>query len=556
MNAPKKNLLPAPVIFPGDEPFWQASREGRLLIKHCPSCGGQHFYPRQHCPICGHPETEWREVSGRGTIYSFTRMARAARPTAPAVIELEGGLRLASVVVDADVHALQIGDPVSLRFLPTEGDQRAPAFTTPAADAARQYSRQAMQALALETARSQAVFKRAAVIGSGHMGCGITLACLAAGLQVQLIDRSPEALQAGQARILAALQQDLERGRLDASAHADRVARLQTRTELQDVAQAEVIIEAIFEDLAIKQALFAELDTLAAPGALLATNTSTLDVGAIASVTRRPDSVVGLHFFNPANVMRLIEVIRAPQTSPACLQQARALATQLGKTPVVVGICDGFVGNRLMIRREREAARLLLEGALPQQIDRVLREFGLPMGTFELQDMAGGIALTHRARQRAGQRDWLIEQLFERGRTGLRDGKGYYRYEPGKRTPLVDPEVTALIEQASVEAGLQRRAIADREILARLILPMINEAAKLIEEGMVERPSDIDLVWQLGYGWPDWKGGPVYHADHLGIAQVLQELQNLQAAHGERFEPAALLRRLATSGQRLQDALN
>jgi 3-hydroxyacyl-CoA dehydrogenase len=284
---------------------------------------------------------------------------------------------------------------------------------------------------------------------------------------------------------------------------------------------------------------------------LLATNTSTLNVGDIAAATRRPGSVVGLHFFNPANMMRLIEVVRAPQTSVHTLRQAKALATRLGKVAVTVGICDGFVGNRLMIRREREAARLLLEGALPQQIDRVLREFGLPMGTFELQDMAGGIALTYRARKRAGQSDWLIEQLFERGRIGQRAGKGYYRYDNGKRTPIVDPEVTGLIEQASQVAQIERRTISDAEICDRLILPMINEGAKLLEEGIVERASDIDLVWQFGYGWPDWKGGPMYHADVIGVSTVVQRLQSLRDAHGERFEPAGLLVRLANAQQTL-----
>ena len=315
-----------------------------------------------------------------------------------------------------------------------------------------------------------------------------------------------------------------------------------------------MIVEAVFEDLKLKQDIFAALDAIAAPHALLATNTSTLDIGKIAAATRRPGAVVGLHFFNPAQVMRLVEVVRSPQTDAATIDAAKALARRLGKVPVVVGICDGFVGNRLMITREREAARLLLDGALPAQIDRVLREFGLPMGTFELQDMAGGIALTYHARKKAGQSDWLIEQLFERGRTGQRAGKGYYRYEPGKRAPLVDREVTALIEQASTVAGITRRTIGDDEIRDRLILPMINEGAKLVDEGIVERASDIDLVWQFGYGWPDWKGGPMYHADVLGAANVVQRLQSLRDAHGERFAPAALLTRLARSGQGLVNA--
>jgi 3-hydroxyacyl-CoA dehydrogenase len=546
-----KYLLPAPVVFPGDEPFWEATAQGKLLVKHCHQCQRSHFYPRKHCPLCGHPETQWREVSGRGTVYSYTVMGRAARPTAPAIIELEEGIRLSTAVVDADMKTLRIGDPVTLRFLPAEGGKNALAFTTPAADRARHYSLQAIYALGQAQGDGAHPLHEAAIIGAGHMGTGIALAFLAAGIRVQLIDSAAESLSAGRERIEVALRKDLERGRLDTSAHAARLALLHTSTAVQDAARADVVVEAIFEDMALKQQLFALLDSIAAPHAVLATNTSTLNVGDIAAATRRPDSVVGLHFFNPANVMRLIEVVRAPQTSEHTLRQAKALATRLGKVAVTVGICDGFVGNRLMIRREREAARLLLEGALPQQIDRVLREFGLPMGTFELQDMAGGIALTYRARKRAGQSDWLIEQLFERGRIGQRAGKGYYRYDNGKRTPIVDPEVTGLIEQASQVAQIERRTISDAEICDRLILPMINEGAKLLEEGIVERASDIDLVWQFGYGWPDWKGGPMYHADVIGVSTVVQRLQSLRDAHGERFEPAGLLVRLANAQQSL-----
>lgn len=546
-----KRLPPAPVIFPGDEPFWQAAREGRLLLKHCDRCERSHFYPRVHCPLCGHDETRWREASGRGTVYSYSIVPRAPRPTAPVIVELEEGPRLSSVVVDADVHALRIGDAVSLRFVPTDGGPPAPAFTTPAADAARRYSREALEALGTPSAAGTESFREAAVIGAGHMGCGITLAMLAAGLRVCLIDTSADALAAGRQRVEAALAQDLERGRIDATEHTRRLGLLRSGATLQDATGADVIVEAVFEDLALKREVFAALDKIAAPHALLATNTSTLDVGAIAAATSRPGAVLGLHFFNPAQVMRLIEVVRAPQTSATSLTAAKALAQRLGKVAVVVGICDGFVGNRLMITREREAARLLLDGALPQQIDRVLREFGLPMGTFELQDMAGGIALTYRARKKSGQPDWLIEQLFERGRTGQRAGKGYYRYEPGKRTPIVDPEVTALIEEASARAGITRRRLGDDEIRDRLILPMINEGAKLVDEGIVERASDIDLVWQFGYGWPDWKGGPMYHADQFGVAHVVARLNALRDAHGERFEPAALLTRLARTGRSL-----
>jgi 3-hydroxyacyl-CoA dehydrogenase len=556
MNSPKRpdksTSAPAPAGF--DAPFWEAAREGRLLLRHCPACQRLHHYPRPHCPFCGHASTEWREVSGHGHVHASTRVERAPRPTAPAIVELAEGPRISSAVLDADVHALRIGDPVQVRFVPGEGGALALAFTTPQAEAARRYSRAARAALGQpDAAAAQAAqaLQHAAVIGAGHMGSGIALALLAGGLQVVLIDPKDEALQGARERMTQALSDEVTRGRLSASDMADRLQRLRTASGLPDAAGAQLVIEAVFEDMALKQSVFAELDRIVGPDALLASNTSTLDVGAIAAATAHPERVLGLHFFNPAQRMRLVEVVRAPSTGAPALDLARALVQRLGKVPVVVGICHGFVGNRLMITREREAARLLLEGALPEQIDRVQRQFGLPMGTFELQDMAGGIALTYHARRKAGQSDWLIEQLFARGRLGLRAGKGYYRYEPGQRRPMPDPEVRALIEQASAEAGVQRRRIGDDEIRDRLFLLMINEGTRLIEEGMVERPSDIDVVWQLGYGWPDWKGGPMYHADQLGLAQVQARLQALQAAHGERFAPSAQLARCVREGRSL-----
>lgn len=551
--APRRPPAPVPTVFPGDEPFWEAARQGQLLAKACPACQRLHFTPRRHCPFCGQAATEWRALSGRGTVHSHTLVERAPRPTAPAIVETEEGLRLHTVVMDADVHALRIGDPVTLRFVSLGGGPPLPAFTTPAAEAARAYSTAALAALGEGETTLADALQTGAVIGAGHMGVGISLALLAAGLEVRLIDQSAEAVGAARQRIDEALRQEVARGRLDEPEAGRRLARLSTGTALEAVAAADVVIEAVFEDLAVKRSLFARLGALAPPHALLATNTSTLDVGAIAAATSRPGAVVGLHFFNPAQRMRLLEIVRAPVTAGPTVALAQAFSRRLGKVPVVVGVCDGFVGNRLMITRERQAARLLLEGALPHQVDRVLRRFGLPMGTFELQDMAGGIALTYRARQRSGQRDWLIEQLHDRGRTGLAAGRGYYRYEPGQRHPRVDPEVTALIEEASRQAGIERRALPDAEIEDRLILPMVNEGAKLLAEGVVERASDVDLVWQHGYGWPDWKGGPMYHADTLGLPAVVARLRALADRHGAPFPPAELLVQLASAGARLSD---
>ncbi|MPW22324.1 3-hydroxybutyryl-CoA epimerase [Paraburkholderia sp. CNPSo 3157] len=535
----------APVMFPGDEPFWEAMRAGELLGKHCPACDALHYYPRMHCPLCGHRETSWRRLSGRGTIYSYSIVERSPRPTAPALVQLEEGLLIHSVIVDADVRALKIGDPVVLRAQPTQDGPPVPAFTTPDAEAARAYTQAARAALANTTARSERVFGCGAVIGAGNMGVGIAMTLLGSGLTVRLIDNAEASLAKAVQRIGEAYGRDVARGRLTADERDARLARLTTGTDIAGVAEADVVIEAVWEDLALKQQLFAEIDRFAPPEALLATNTSTLDVNLIAAATRRPASVVGLHFFNPANVMRLIELVRTSSTSAQTLAAARDFAAAIGKTAIVVGVCDGFVGNRLMIARERQAGRLLLEGAQPEQVDRVLRNLGLPMGTFELQDMAGGIALMYRSRQRMGQRDWLIEQLHERGRLGQRVGRGFYRYEPGKRRPLVDPEVTALIEEASRVEGIERRELSDEEVHDRLVLPMINEGAKLLEEGIVERASDIDLIWQLGYGWPDWKGGPMHYADAIGLPAVVSKLIGLHARHGEVFRPAALLLQLA-----------
>ena len=454
-------------------------------------------------------------------------------------------------MVDADVHALAIGDAVTLRFLPTHDGPPVPGFTTVHAEQARAYSAQALRALNTPSSPQIDALTQVAVIGSGHMGVGISLAFLQAGLEVQLVDQTDAALDAAMERIRDTLEHERGKGRIDEQVRDERLARLRVSTDLASVASAGLIVEAIWEDMAAKRELFARLDGLARPDAILATNTSTLDVTEIARATNRPGAVVGLHFFNPAQVMRLIEIVRTPLTDAPTLQAAQALAARIGKTGIVVGVCDGFVGNRLMIVRERQAGRLLLEGALPEQVDRFLREFGLPMGTFELQDMAGGIALMHRSRQRRGERDWLIQQLFERGRLGLRAGRGFYRYEAGKRRPISDPEVTALIEEASALEGLTRRRIDTTELHDRLILPMVNEGAKLIQEGMVERASDIDLIWQLGYGWPQWKGGPMHYADQLGAAQVVARLRALQDVHGDAFKPADLLVELAASSGRL-----
>jgi len=551
--ATKPSKLPSPDRFPDAEPYWAAINEGRLLLKRCPRCSQAHYYPRPHCPFCGHRETEWITASGKASIYSFVPVRGAPRPTAVAIAELAEGPRLTTSIVNADVHALRIGDELVLTTLPGEGGQSVAAFTTPQANEARAYTARAIKALGtspVEQGGAARSLQQAAVVGAGSMGAGIATALLNAGLTVCLIDRAPEVLEAARQTVHRNLDVLVQRGKLTQADGDARRQALRTSVDIQDVAGADVVIEAVWEQMELKKAIFALIDQHAPAHAVLGTNTSTLNIDHIADATGRPGQVVGLHFFSPAHVMPLLEVVRGPRTAPNVLAAARQLGAAMGKTAVVVGICDGFVGNRLMITRDHEADRLLLEGALPQHIDRVLTEFGLPMGTYEIADMAGGIELVHRIRQQKGQQGTIVSRLFEAGRLGQKTGKGYYRYEPGKRRPLPDPEVTALIEAASREAGIQRRAIGDEELRSRLILPMINEGAKLLDEGVVDRASDIDMVWQRGFGWPAWKGGPMYHADQLGLPLVVEQLTQLQQRLGERFRPSALLERMARAGER------
>jgi 3-hydroxyacyl-CoA dehydrogenase/uncharacterized OB-fold protein len=548
----KPSMLPKPDITPDAEPFWAAAREGRLTLKHCTACRETHYYPRPNCPFCGSAATEWLAARGEGTLYSFSIVRGAPKPIAVAVVALPEGPSLVTTVVDADVHALQIGDPVTLRMVPGDGGQPIPAFTSLAAEQARAYVVQALAASrevpGLARDAGPIDWRRATVIGAGTMGVGIASALLIAGIPTRLIDRDEAVLgraRDGVSRNLASL---VQRGRLTAEQVEARLVMLDTSTRMADVAGAKLIIEAVYEQMALKREIFQQIDAHADADAVLGSNTSTLDIDQLADCTRRPEAVIGLHFFSPAHVMPLLEVVRGPRTSLDALAVSLKLGQALKKTAVVVGICEGFVGNRLLIAREREATRLLMEGALPQQIDRVLTEFGLPMGSFELADMAGGIELGYRRRQETGEREPIGDRLFETGRAGQKTGKGYYRYEPGKRRPLPDPEVAQLLEEVSAAAGITRRTIADDEVRDRLILPMINEGAKLVDEGVAIRASDVDVVWHKGYGWPDWKGGPMYHADRLGLRAVRERLRSLAATHGERFRPAALLDRLADAG--------
>lgn len=538
--------------------FAEAAGRGVLLLRKCNACGELHVYPRAHCPLCGSRDLGWQEAGGTGTIWSYTVMEGAKRAIAPAMVDLPEGLRVTSTILDADVHRIGIGGSVQVRFQPDRGGALRLAFTTPEAEEARAYSDRAFAMVAADRERfasgqTPAPIGTVAVIGAGNMGQGIATAFLKAGIAALMIDQSQEALDGARGKISATLTRDVERGRSTPEAMQATLARLQGATDMARVTEADLVVEAVWEQMELKKEIFAQLDVHARPGVCLCSNTSTLDIDEIASATGRPDRVVGMHFFNPAHVMKLLEIVRGRATSEETLALAMAVGDQMGKTAVVVGNAHGFVGNSLMIARERQAAELLLDGALPHQVDRVLTRFGMPMGTFEMQDMAGGIELSYRARQAKGETHPIIDRLFEAGRLGQKTGKGYYSYAPGKRRPLVDPEVTALIEAASEAEGRQRHAIPDQDIEDRLILPMINEGARLVADGIAQRPSDIDVVWQTGFGWPSWKGGPMFHADRLGLETVVARLDRLAADLGEAFAPAPLLRDMARDGRCFAD---
>jgi 3-hydroxyacyl-CoA dehydrogenase len=399
---------------------------------------------------------------------------------------------------------------------------------------------------------------RVAVIGAGTMGGGIATACANAGLAVTVKDSTQEALDAGFATIRRNYDASVKRGRLTAEAAAERMARMTPMLSYDGVATADLVIEAVFENLELKTHVFRELDAVAKPGAVLASNTSTLDIDLLAAATSRPQDVVGLHFFSPANIMRLLEVVRGRQTGAEVLATALALAKRLGKVPVVVANCRGFVGNRMMFPYMYEAQFLVEEGATPEQVDRALTDFGMAMGIFAVDDMAG-IDVAWRVRQelghfrnRAVRRPLVADKLCELGRYGQKTGRGWYRYdEQRKATP--DPEVVDLIRSTANAAGIPQRTFDDREIVERCLYALINEGARTVIDGSAQRASDIDVIYANGYGFPSWRGGPMFYADRVGLAAVYDRIRQFERDFGERWTPAPLLADLARSGKTFRD---
>jgi len=388
---------------------------------------------------------------------------------------------------------------------------------------------------------------RAAVIGAGTMGGGIAMCFANAGIPVTVIETEQAALDRGLARIAEVYGISAKRGSITAAQAEERRGRIQGRLGLQGVEGADIVVEAVFEDMGVKKQVFAELDRLAKPGAILATNTSYLDIDEIAAATSRPGDVLGMHFFSPANVMKLLEVVRGSQTSPAVIATASDIGKKLAKVGVVVGNCFGFVGNRMLARRSDAAERLLLDGASPAEVDAALVAFGFRMGPFAMADLAG-LDIGMRIRKAFGKRAAVSDALCDVGRYGQKTGSGYYLYEGRNATP--DPEVDRIIAAESEKLGITRRPIGAEEITERLVYPMINEGARILDEGIAARPGDIDAIWLHGYNWPAWRGGPMFYADLVGLPRIRDRLQDFFAATGdEALRPAPLLIKLADAGQ-------
>ncbi|HRQ36130.1 MAG TPA: 3-hydroxyacyl-CoA dehydrogenase NAD-binding domain-containing protein [Chiayiivirga sp.] len=394
----------------------------------------------------------------------------------------------------------------------------------------------------------------AGVVGAGTMGSGIAMCFLDAGIPVTLLEMGPEALERGVATIRGHYEKAAAKGRLDEAATAARMALLRPSLDYQELAGCDLLIEAVYEDMAVKSEVFRRLDAVARPGAILASNTSTLDLDRLAGATARPEDVVGLHFFSPAQIMRLLEVVRGARTSPEVLASAMKLARTIGKTAVVAGVCDGFIGNRMLEQYLRQACFLLDEGVLPEQVDRALEGFGLAMGPFRMADLAGNdIGWAIRKRRAAEMPDMVYSRsadiVCEAGRFGQKTGKGWYDYRPGERRAYPSPEVHALLARYCGDIGVPRREVSDSEIVERLLFALANEGAMLLEEGIAARASDIDVVYLSGYGFPRWRGGPMSHADAVGLYNVLAAIRRFQRGYrGEVWQPAPLLARLAASG--------
>jgi len=397
-------------------------------------------------------------------------------------------------------------------------------------------------------------FEGIAIVGAGTMGGGIAMACANAGIPVFLKDNDQRALDRCLAMIHKNYEVSVKKGRFSQEAVAERMGRIRTQLDYRGFEEVDLVIEAVFENIELKKKVLSEVQAVVRPEAILASNTSTLNIDELASATHRAEKVVGLHFFSPANVMRLVEIVRGTRSSAGTVSTALELAKRLSKVGVVVGDGPGFVGNRMMFPYMYEAQFVVEEGATPDQVDRALTRFGMAMGIFEVDDMAG-LDVAQRVRQELGQfsdaqqrRPLVADKLCAMGRFGQKTGKGWYAYGDC-RTAIPDDEVFSLIREEANRAGIPQRMFTDEEIVERTLYGMINEGARIIEEGLVERASAIDVIYLNGYGFPAWRGGPMFYADTVGINKILERVIRFHGEHGDRWQPAALLVRLAETGK-------
>lgn len=388
-----------------------------------------------------------------------------------------------------------------------------------------------------------------AIVGAGTMGTGIAMAFANGGIPVTLIEIDKEAIARALATIRKTYEATANRGGISCTEMEHRIGLISGAVGLERVGDADLVIEAVFETMELKERVFSVLGRIAKPGAVLATNTSYLNVNAIAAVTDRPEDVLGMHFFSPASIMRLCEVVRGDRTAPGALATATCIARRIGKVAVVVGVCHGFVGNRMLDVRFKQADKLLYLGASPQQVDAVLTKFGMPMGIFAMADLTG-LDVGWRSRKDRGEKSDIADSLCEVGRYGQKTGKGYYKYENGCRAPLPDSDVAALIDDICRRRKIGRRSVSEHEIFERMTYPMINEGVRILEEKVAARSGDIDTIWVYGYGWPIYRGGPMYYGEQVGLARVKERLAHYAKIDGdESLRPVRLLEQLASSGE-------
>lgn len=398
-----------------------------------------------------------------------------------------------------------------------------------------------------------------AVIGAGTMGGGIAMCFANAGIPVTLVETSAEGLQRGLDVMRGNYERSVSRGRYSQEQADAYLAAVSGTLDYADIGSVDLVVEAVFENMAVKKDVFASLDRHCKPGCILATNTSYLDINEIADATGRPADVVGAHFFSPANIMKLLEVVRGAKTAPDVVHTFMQLAKRIGKIPVAVGVCHGFVGNRMLRAYARQAQLLLLEGASPQQVDGVMEDWGMKMGPLAVGDLAG-LDIGYRSRRDQGVESCsvaefaLADRLVEMDRLGQKTGAGYYLYDPKTRARQTDPQVQTLIESIASNFHVSRRELADEEILDRLLLALVNEGAEILRDGIAARPGDIDVVYLNGYGFPRARGGPMYQADRLGLPTVLERMESLRELTGDAcWQPSPLLEELAQAGKSLAD---